>query len=109
MKITLETKNKIIEDLKNNLSVKDIMNNYNISRASIFRIKKEIIKNEQESNNEKSNIEKSNNEILLEMKQMQADYDALKLKMLKDYDKLVEIEERYAKANNIVLNRLKIK
>lgn len=53
--------------------------------------------------------QKSNNEILLEIKQMEADYDALKLKMLKDYDKMVELEERYAKANDIILKRLKVK
>jgi hypothetical protein len=51
--------------------------------------------------------QKSNNEILLEIKQMEADYEALKLKMLKDYDKMVEMEERYAKANDIILKRLK--
>lgn len=51
--------------------------------------------------------QKSNNEILLEIKQMEADYEALKLKMLKDYDKMVELEEKYAKANNIILKRLK--
>ena len=50
---------------------------------------------------------KSNNEILLEIKQMEADYEALKLKMLKDYDKLVEIENRFARANDIILKRLK--
>jgi len=50
---------------------------------------------------------KSNNEILFEMKQMQADYDALKLKMLKDFDALVEIEKKYEKANRIILERLK--
>jgi Mor family transcriptional regulator len=41
-KISLETKNKISEDFKNNISIKDIMNKYNISRASVFRIKKDI-------------------------------------------------------------------
>ena len=51
--------------------------------------------------------DKSNNEILFEIKQMQADYDALKLKMLKDFDTLVEIEKRYEKANRIILDRLK--
>ena len=53
--------------------------------------------------------QKSNNEILLEIKQMEADYEALKLKMLKDYDKMVEMEEKYAKANDIILKRLKVK
>jgi replicative DNA helicase len=50
---------------------------------------------------------KSNNEILFEIKQMEADHEALKLKMLKDYDKLVEIEKRFDKANQIILKRLK--
>ena len=53
--------------------------------------------------------QKSNNEILLEIKQMEADYESLKLKMLNDYDKMVELEEKYAKANNIILKRLKVK
>ena len=53
--------------------------------------------------------QKSNNEILLEIKQMEADYESLKLKMLKDYDKMVELEEKYAKANDIILKRLKVK
>lgn len=51
--------------------------------------------------------QKSNNEILLVIKQIEADHEALKLKMVKDYDKLVEIEEEYAKANDIILKRLK--
>lgn len=50
---------------------------------------------------------KSNNDILFEIKQMEADYDALKLKMLKDYDKLMELEKRFQRANNILLKRLK--
>jgi hypothetical protein len=51
--------------------------------------------------------EKSNNEILFEIKQMEADYEALKLKMIKDYDSLVEIEKRFEAANKIILKRLK--
>jgi hypothetical protein len=50
---------------------------------------------------------KSNNEILFEIKQMEADYEALKLKMLKDYDKMEEIEKRFERANKIILKRLK--
>ena len=50
---------------------------------------------------------KSNNEILFEIKQMEADYEALKLKMLKDYDKMIEIEKRFDTANKIILKRLK--
>jgi hypothetical protein len=57
---------------------------------------------------EKDDFEsKSNNEILFEIKQMEADHEALKLKMIKDYDKLVEIEKRFDKANKIILKRLK--
>jgi hypothetical protein len=51
--------------------------------------------------------EKSNNEILFEIKQMEADYEALKLKMIQDYDKLIEIEKRFEVANTIILKRLK--
>ena len=50
---------------------------------------------------------KTNNEILFEIKQMEADYEAIKLKMLKDYDKMVEIEKRFEEANKIILKRLK--
>jgi len=51
--------------------------------------------------------QKSNNEILFEIKQMEADHEAIKLKMLQDYDKLVEIEKRFDAANKIILKRLK--
>lgn len=50
---------------------------------------------------------KSNNEILFEIKQMEADHESIKLRMLKDYDSLIEIERRYERANNIILKRLK--
>jgi len=57
---------------------------------------------------EKDDFEsKSNNEILFEIKQMEADHEALKLKMITDFDKLVEIEKRFDKANKIILKRLK--
>jgi hypothetical protein len=51
--------------------------------------------------------DKSNNEILFEIKQLEADHEALKLKMIKDYDKLVDIELRFDKANKILVKRLK--
>jgi hypothetical protein len=38
---------------------------------------------------------------------MQADYDALKIKMFKDLDKLEEIERNFDRANKILLKRLK--
>lgn len=50
---------------------------------------------------------KSNNEILFEIKQMEADHEALKLKMLKDYEKMVEIEKRFEEANKLLVKRLK--
>lgn len=51
--------------------------------------------------------DKTNNEILFEIKQLEADHDAIKLKMLKDYDKMLEIEKRFDEANKIILKRLK--
>jgi len=52
---------------------------------------------------------KSNNELLFEIKQMEADHEAIKIKMLKDYDKMIEIEKRFNKVNEILLKRLKNK
>jgi hypothetical protein len=49
----------------------------------------------------------SNNEILFYIKQLEADHEAIKLKMLNDYDKMVEIEKEYEKANLIIVKRLK--
>lgn len=51
--------------------------------------------------------EKSNNELLFEVKQMEADHEALKLKIIADYDKLVEIEKRFDRATKIINGRLK--
>jgi hypothetical protein len=51
--------------------------------------------------------DKTNNEILLEIKQMQLDHEALKSKMLRDWDKLVELEDKFKEANNIIVERLK--
>ena len=50
---------------------------------------------------------KSNNEILFEIKQMEADYEAIKIKMLSDYDKMLEIEKRFDQANKLLVKRLK--
>lgn len=50
---------------------------------------------------------KSNNDILFEIKQLEADHEAIKLKMLQDYDKLVEIEKRFDAANKLIVKRLK--
>lgn len=51
--------------------------------------------------------DKTNNEILFEIKQLEADHEAIKLKMIKDYDKMLEIEKRFDEANKIILKRLK--
>lgn len=51
--------------------------------------------------------EKTNNDILLEIKQMQLDYEALKQKMLRDFDILVDIETKYNEAQKIIIERLK--
>ena len=50
---------------------------------------------------------KSNNEILLEIKQIQLDHEALKLKIIKEFDKLVEIENLFNEAQEVVKERLK--
>lgn len=51
--------------------------------------------------------QKSNNELLFEIKQMEADHEALKLKMIKLYDELTEIEKQFDKANKLLVKRLK--
>jgi hypothetical protein len=57
---------------------------------------------------EKNDLEsKTSNEILFEIKQMEADHESIKLRMVQDYDKLVEIEKQFDKANKIILKRLK--
>lgn len=50
--------------------------------------------------------DKSNNDILLEIKQLHEDHEALKQRMLKDYDRLMEIENRFRLANLEISNRL---
>lgn len=49
----------------------------------------------------------SNNEILFLVKQLEANHEAIKLKMIKDYDKMVEIEKEFDDANKLLLKRLK--
>ena len=51
--------------------------------------------------------DKTNNEILFEIKQMEADHEAIKLRMVRDYDKLVELEKKFDYANKLILKRLK--
>jgi ABC-type uncharacterized transport system involved in gliding motility auxiliary subunit len=49
----------------------------------------------------------SNNDILFRIKQYEADHEALKLKMIQDYDKMIEIEKRFDEANKLLVKRLK--
>jgi hypothetical protein len=49
----------------------------------------------------------NNNSLLFHIKQLEADHESIKLKMLKDYDKLVEIEKRFDEANKLLVKRLK--
>lgn len=49
----------------------------------------------------------TNNEILMEIKILQANHDAIKLRMLKDYDELEETEKQFAEANKVIVKRLK--
>jgi hypothetical protein len=49
----------------------------------------------------------SNNDILFKIKQMQADYESVKLKMLRNFDELLEIENSFNKANILLSKRLK--
>ena len=51
--------------------------------------------------------DKGNNEILLEIKQLQLDHESLKMKIAREFDKLVEIEEHFNDAQNVIKERLK--
>jgi len=51
--------------------------------------------------------DKSSNEILMEMKQLEADHEALKNKMALDLDKLLLIEKTHAEGESLILKRLK--
>ena len=51
--------------------------------------------------------EMTNSEILFYIKQLESNHEALKLKMIKDYDSMVEIEMLFDKANKLLVKRLK--
>ena len=56
----------------------------------------------------KDNLEsKTNNELLFHIKQLESDHESIKLRMILDFDKLVEIEKSFDQANRIILKRLK--
>jgi len=49
---------------------------------------------------------KTNNEILLEIKQMELDYDAIKQHLIRGYNLLESIENRFKVANDELNKRL---
>lgn len=51
--------------------------------------------------------DKSNDEIIIALKQLQMDYDAQKLKTVKEFDKLIEIEKNFIEASSIITERMK--
>jgi hypothetical protein len=51
--------------------------------------------------------DKSNDEIVIALKQLQMDYDAQKLKTVKEFDKLIEIEKLFVDATNVISERIK--
>lgn len=51
--------------------------------------------------------DKTNNEILLDIKQMEVDYEVLKQRMLRDWDTMIQMEKDCLEANNIITKRLK--
>lgn len=51
--------------------------------------------------------DKTNNEILIDIKQMEIDYENLKQKMVSDWDRLMDIEKDFAEANKVIMDRLK--
>ena len=82
MAINNETKNKIINDINNNIPLKQIIEIYKISKPTYFRIKKQINKtnNETLNNETENNIENDteteiNNTKLLSESENNFDYD----------------------------------
>ena len=73
---------------------------------SILLLKKQYFKTERKCCAQVSQAF-SNNEILFLVKQLEADHEAIKLKMLNDYDKMIEIEKRFDNANKLLVKRLK--
>lgn len=50
--------------------------------------------------------DKNNDEILLEIKQIEYDYQARKQKLINDFDELVALETKYAEAHKVINERL---
>ena len=51
--------------------------------------------------------DKTNDEIVIALKQLQMDYDAQKLKTVKEFDKLIEIEKVFVEASSVITERMK--
>jgi hypothetical protein len=51
--------------------------------------------------------EMTSNELLFQIKQLEANHESIKLKMIKDFDHMIEIEQKFDKVNKILLKRLK--
>jgi len=50
--------------------------------------------------------EMTSNQILMEIKNMMQEHEAIKQRMLKDYDEMVRIEKLFQEANKELKNRL---
>ena len=50
---------------------------------------------------------KSSNQIITEVKEMEAEHEVIKLQMLALYDKLEALEKKHAEANTILIKRIK--
>lgn len=50
---------------------------------------------------------KSSNELILVVKEIEFEYQAIKNRMLKDYDTMLELDKKYVMANEIIMKRLK--
>jgi len=48
---------------------------------------------------------KTNTELVMEAKRLVLEHEALKNKLLQEYDKLVELEKQFKKINNILVSR----
>jgi hypothetical protein len=52
--------------------------------------------------------DKSNNELFLIKKEIEAEYESVKIKVLNGWDKLLELEKEFAALNNVINQRLKV-
>lgn len=50
---------------------------------------------------------KTSNDLILVVKEIEAEYQAIKNRMLKDYDTMVELDKKYVTVNEIIMKRLK--